>query len=329
MLAPAAVTPIAELPGEVRPRIETRVGFQVGGRVAERRVEVGDGVRAGQVLAALDAQDYKLSAVAAREALLAARTDRDQQRADYRRYEDLHAKGFIGTAELERRKSALDAAEARYNQTAAQAEVSENQAGYTLMRSPTTGVVTGVEAEVGQVVAAGAPVLRLAPVTDKEVAVAIPESRLAQLRQAPSVRVALWAGGPELRGTIREISPVADPATRTFAARIALAQVPPEVAFGMSATVKFEAPARGEALLLPLQALLREGDANYVWKLDRGALTVQRMPVRIVAFDGNQVAIEGGGVKPGDELVTAGVHLLKDGQKVKPLPASTTAAIHP
>ena len=328
-LAPAALASIAELPGEVRPRIETRVGFQVGGRVVERRVEVGDGVRAGQVLATLDAQDYKLSAVAAREALLAARTDRDQQRADHRRYEDLHAKGFIGTAELERRKSALDAAEARYNQAAAQAQVSENQTGYTLLRSPTTGVVTGVETEVGQVVAVGQPVLRLAPTTDKEVAVAIPESRLAQLRQAPSVRVALWASGPELRGTIREISPVADPTTRTFAARIALTQVPPEVAFGMSATVKFEAPARGEALLLPLQALLRDGDANYVWKLDRGALTVQRVPVRVVAFDGNQVAIDGGGVKPGDELVTAGVHLLKDGQKVKPLPAPTAAAIRP
>lgn len=325
-LAPSAVAATAELPGEIRPRLETRVGFQVGGRIVERRVEVGQSVRAGQVLATLDAQDYRLAASAAREALVAARTDRDQQRADYRRYEDLHAKGFIGTAELERRRSALDAAEARYKQAAAQAEVSDNQADYALLKAPAAGVVTGVDAEAGQVVAAGQSIVRLAPTAEKEVAVAIPESRLAELRRAPVVRVALWAGGPELRGRIREIAPVADPATRTFAARIALERVPPEVAFGMSATVKFDSPERAAALVLPLQALLREGDATYVWTLDAAAATVRRVPVRVTAFDGNAVVVDGG-VRAGDEVVTAGVHLLKDGQKVKRLaPVAASAA---
>jgi multidrug efflux system membrane fusion protein len=326
-LASAALTSAAELPGEIRPRLESQIGFQVGGRIVERRVEVGHSVKAGDVLATLDGRDYRLAAAAAGEALVAARTDRDQQRADYKRFEDLRAQGFISTAELERRKSALDAAEARYNQAAAQAEVNGNQAGYAVLKAPNAGVVTAVDAEAGQVVAAGQSIVRLAPALDKEVAVAIPESRLAELRRAPAVRVTLWAGGPELRGHIREIAPVADAATRTFAARIALAQVPPEVAFGMSATVKFDAPARGSALRLPLQALLREGGATYVWKLNPSALTVQRVPVRVLALDGNELAIADGGVHAGDTLVTAGVHLLQDGQEVRPLAtAAATAA---
>jgi RND family efflux transporter MFP subunit len=315
-VALARTTAVADLPGEIRPRIETRVGFQVGGRIVERRVELGQSVKAGQVLATLDAQDYRLSAVAAREALVAAQTDRDQQRADYTRYEELRTKGFISAADLERRKSALDAAEARYKQAAAQAEVSGNQAGYTTLKAPTAGVVTGIDAEAGQVVAAGQSVVRLAPTAEKEVAIAIPEGRLAALRRVPEVKVSLWAGGTALRGRVREIAPVADAATRTFPARITLLEPPAEAAFGMTATVVFETPLPDAVVQLPLQALLREGDATYVWKLDRERMTVQRVPIVVASITGNEVVV-GGGVQPGDTLVTAGVHLLKDGQKVK------------
>lgn len=315
-VAAGRMTAVADLPGELKPRIETRVGFQVPGRIVSRDVEVGQTVKAGQTLAAVDAADYKLSAVAAREALIAAQTDRDQQRADYKRFQDLHAKGFISAAELERRKSALDAAEARYKQAAAQADVSGNQAAYTVLKAPTAGVVTAVDAEVGQVVTAGQSVVRLAPTAEKEVAIAIPESRLADLRRIPEVRVSLWAGGKELRGKVREISPVADPATRTFPARITLLDVPADAAFGMTATVKFETPVPTAVVLLPLQALLRDGDATYIWLLDRNAMTVKRVPIKVASIAGNEVAVAGG-VQPGDTLATAGVHLLKDGQKVK------------
>ncbi|MFN7572739.1 MAG: efflux RND transporter periplasmic adaptor subunit [Betaproteobacteria bacterium] len=316
VVAPAAVSVVADLPGELRPRLETRVGFQVGGRIVARNVELGQAVKAGQILATLDAADYKLAAAAAREALVAAQTDRDQQRADYKRFQELHAKGFISAADLERRKSALDAAEARYKQAAAQAEVSGNQADYAVLKAPTAGVITGVDAEAGQVVAAGQSVVRLAPTAEKEIAIAIPESRLADLRRIPEVRVSLWAGGKDLRGKVREISPVADPATRTFPARITLLDVPADAAFGMTATVKFETPVPTAAVLLPLQALLREGDATYIWLLDRNAMTVKRVAIKVASIAGNEVAVAGG-VQPGDAVVTAGVHLLKDGQRVK------------
>lgn len=327
-VAPAATTVAAELSGEVRPRIESRVGFQVAGRITDRKVEVGQRVREGQVLATLDAADYQLGAAAARAQLTAAQVNRDQQRADFKRFEELHRQGFISGADLDRRRAALDAAEASYASAAAQANVSGNQAAYAVLRAPETGVVTAVDAEVGQVVAAGQSVVRIAQTAEKEVVVALPESRLETLRRIPEVKVRLWAGSAELRGRVREIAPLADAATRTYPARITLIDPPPEVALGMTATVRFEAPLPQPVISVPLQALLREGEQTYVWKLDRNAGTVRREAVKVATVSGNELVLAAG-VQPGDVLVTAGVHLLKDGQKVRVLDAPAAPATGP
>ncbi|HEU0200182.1 MAG TPA: efflux RND transporter periplasmic adaptor subunit [Burkholderiaceae bacterium] len=327
-LAQRSATAVAELPGDVRPRIETRVGFQVPGRITARRVEVGQTVAAGQVLATIDAADYRLNAAAAEAQLNAARIDRDQQQADYKRFEDLHRRGFISGADLERRKAALDAAEARYAQATAQANWSGNQAAYSVLKAPTAGVVTAVDAEAGQVVAAGQSVVRIAQTAEKEVEVAIPENQLAALRTVSDVRVRLWAGGPELRGRIREIAPVADAATRTYPARITLVDAPKTVALGMTATVVFEAPRPESILALPLQSLLKEGEATYVWLVEKQNQTVQRSKVDVVSVAGNDVVVNGA-IKPGDVVVTAGVHLLKEGQKVRLLDAAPALADNP
>jgi RND family efflux transporter MFP subunit len=182
-VSPRATSGVAEFSGEVRPRIETRAGFQVAGRMTQRLVEVGQAVKQGQVLATVDPQDYRLAVEASEAARTSAQVDRDQQRADYKRFEDLQAKGFISQAELDRRKASLDAAEARYAQTAANARVSGNQAGYAVLRAPHDAVVTAIDAEVGQVVSAGQSVVRLAQTAEKEVAIGIPEQQLALLRQ--------------------------------------------------------------------------------------------------------------------------------------------------
>ena len=327
-VAPAATTVAAELSGEVRPRIESRVGFQVAGRITDRKVEVGQRVREGQVLATLDAADYQLGAAAARAQLSAAQVNRDQQRADFKRFEELHRQGFISGADLDRRRAALDAAEASYASAAAQANVSGNQAAYAVLRAPETGVVTAVDAEVGQVVAAGQSVVRIAQTAEKEVVVALPESRLETLRRIPEVKVRLWAGSAELRGRVREIAPLADAATRTYPARITLIDPPPEVALGMTATVRFEAPLPQPVIAVPMQALLRDGDQTFVWKLDRNAGTVRREAVKVATVSGNELVLTAG-VQPGDVLVTAGVHLLKDGQKVRVLDAPAAPATGP
>jgi len=319
-LTPTPVAVEVELPGEVRPRVESRVGFQVGGRINSRRVEMGQQVKQGDVLATLDPADFKLSAVAAAAQLNAAQVDRDQQRADMKRFEDLHRQGFISGAELERRRAQLDAAEARYAQAAALADVSSNQAAYATLRAPAAGLVSAIDAEVGQVVASGQSVVRLALAGDKEVAIAIPEVRLEQLRRVPEVRVALWAHQAELKGRVREIAPIADSATRTYAARVTLLDPPAHVALGMTATVRFATPPSPPILVVPLTALLREGEATSVWRLDRQAMTVDKVPVTVGGVAGNTVIL-GSGVQPGETIVTAGVHLLKPGQKVRLLDA--------
>jgi RND family efflux transporter MFP subunit len=303
---------VAELAGEVRPRIETRAGFQVPGRIVKRHVEVGQSVHAGAPLAQLDPADFRLGLEAAQAQLTAAQVDRDQQRADYRRFVELQAKGFISQADLDRRKAALDAAEARYAQAAASSRVSGNQAEYTTLRAPHDAVVAGIDAEVGQVVTAGQPVVRLARTGEKEVAIGVPEAQLALVQPGKDVRVRFWSGG-EAAGRVREIAPVADPATRTYPARVSLIDPPAGTALGMTATVALSLPAR-QALLIPLQAVLLEGGKPQVWIYEQGS--VRRQPVQVGGVAGNELVVTQG-LKPGDTVVTAGVHLLQDGQKVR------------
>ena len=324
-VAPARTQSVAEFSGEIKPRIESRIGFQVSGRVTQRLVEVGQTVAAGTPLAAIDAADYRLSAAASSAQLAAAQADRDQQRLDYGRFVDLNRQGFTSGADLERRKAQLDAAEARYEQASAQASVSGNQTAYATLRAPVAGVVTAVEAEVGQVVAAGQPVIRIAQTREKEVAIAIPENRLEALRLIPEVQVSLWTGGAPLRGRVREISPIADPATRTFPARISLIDPPASVAWGMTATVRFATTLPSPVIALPLQSLVHEGGNTYVWQLDRATQSVRRNAIQVANVSGNDVVVTAG-VNAGDTIVTAGVHLLKEGQRVKPLDAAPVAA---
>ena len=324
-VSPLAASTAAELAGEVKPRVETRVGFQVTGRIARRLVDVGQTVREGQTLATLDPADYQLGLAAARAQVAAAQVDRDQQRLDYKRFEELSRQGFISGAELERRKASLDAADARLSQALAQADVSGNQAAYSTLRAPAEGVVTGIDAEAGQVVAAGQSVVRIARNGEKEVLVSIPEGQLEALRQITEVRVRMWASDRELRGKVREIAPMADPSTRTYPARVTLIGAPGSVALGMSATVSFVAPLPSSVITLPLQSLFKEGETTFVWLLDRREMTVKRSPIKLASVSGNDVVIASG-VAPGDTVVTAGVHLLKPGQKVKLLDAGGPAA---
>lgn len=328
-IEPRSTSAVAELAGEVRPRVETRAGFQVGGRITQRSVEVGQMVRGGQPLAAIDPQDYRLAAQAAEAGVSAAKVDRDQQRADYQRFVDLQAKGFISQAELDRRKASLDAAEARYLQSAANARTSGNQANYSVLRAPHDAVVIAIDAEVGQVVGPGQSVIRLARVGEKEVQVGIPEQLLVALQAAPEITVRLWAGGAPIRGVLREVAPSADAATRTFPARITLLDPPADVALGMTATVAFSAPLTQPVITLPLQSLVVEGGATQTWLFEPATGTVRRTRIEVTNVAGNEAVI-GSGLKAGDIVVTAGAHQLKEGQKVKQLSeAAATAAAAP
>ncbi|AEG92666.1 Candidate periplasmic linker protein [Ramlibacter tataouinensis TTB310] len=307
---------VREFPAEVRPRIESRLGFRVAGKILRRQAEPGRRVKAGEVLAELDPQDYRLAAEAARAQLAAAQTNRDLAAADFKRFAALREQNFISGAELERRETALRAAQAQFDQAQAQLASQGNQAGYTRLLADAAGVVTAVEAEPGQVVAAGAPVVRVAQDGPRDAVFSVPEDRVAEIRAGSPVAVRLWSENRSLAGQVREVAASADPVTRTFQVKVALAgQAQPALGSTVYVTPQAPASAGAQVIKLPTSALRQEGNGSAVWVLDTASMTVRSQPVQIATADGNEAVIAGG-LQPGAQVVVAGVHVLSPGQKV-------------
>ncbi|WP_137916951.1 efflux RND transporter periplasmic adaptor subunit [Hydrogenophaga sp. 2FB] len=322
-----------EYAGEVRARTESRLGFRVGGKLVQRPAEVGQRVRAGQLLAQLDAQDLALSSQAAQAQVSAAQTQRDLAAADLKRYQDLQAQGFVSGAEIQRRQATLQSAEATLRQAKAQGAVQGNQAAYARLLADGAGVVLAVDAEVGQVVAAGTPVVRLARDGARDVVIAVPEDRVGQIKPGAVAQVRLWAGvgaapgGAPLEAAVREVAASADPATRTYQVKLSLPDTA-AVALGATAYVTLgNGAAAATAIKLPTTALMRseagERTGTAVWVFDPAASTVQPREVQVATADGNDAVIVAG-LKPGEEVVAAGVHVLSPGQKVTRFVAAAT-----
>ena len=323
----------SEYAGEVRARTESRLGFRVGGKLVQRPAEVGQRVKPGQLLAQLDAQDLALSSQAAQAQVSAAQTQRDLAAADLKRYLDLQAQGFVSGAEIERRQATLQSAEATLRQAKAQGAVQGNQAGYARLLADGAGVVVAVEAEVGQVVAAGTPVVRLARDGARDVVFAVPEDRLASVKPGTTAQVRLWSavqGGPAaapLNGTVREVAASADPVTRTYQVKLAL-PADSAIPLGATAYVALAGGAGPAAIKLPTSALMRAAGAaggTSVWVFDPATSTVQPRTVQLAGADGNDMLVASG-LKAGEEVVAAGVHVLSAGQKVTRFAAAAPAA---
>nr|WP_307727795.1 efflux RND transporter periplasmic adaptor subunit [Massilia sp. TS11] len=324
-LAADTVAIQAEFAGEVRARVESRLGFRVPGKITSRLVEVGSVVKRGQVLMQLDPQDLQLAQAQANAGLRAAETNRDLAQAELKRYQELREKNFVSQAVLDAKLSTYKAAQASVDQAQAAYKGQTNQAAYSSLVSDIDGVVTAVDAEVGQVVAAGTPVVRVAKAGEKEIVIGIPEDKVDTLRQVPDVAVRLWANPKEvLKGKIREVSPVADPQTRTYTTKVSVPEAPADVKLGMTALVQFTAAAPVPMIKVPLTALFHEKNKTSVWVVDKGA--VQLVPVQVGGTSGNDILLTSG-VKPGQTVVTAGVNQLKNGQKVKVLGVDVPASI--
>lgn len=306
---------VAEFSGEVRARVESRLGFRVGGKIVARKVDVGAAVKRGQVLMQLDPQDLQLAQAQSNAGLKAAESNRDLARAELKRYQELREKNFVSQAVLDGKETTFKAAQASYEQALAGYKNQSNQTGYTTLISDVDGVVTGVDAEVGQVVAAGNPVVRVAQMGEKEIVIGIPEDKVDTLRRITDVRVRIWANPHEaIPGKIRELSPIADPATRTYLAKISIPDAPADVRLGMTAYVTFAAKTTQTMIKVPLTALFQEKASTSLWVVENGV--VKLVPVQVAAPAGNDILI-GAGVTAGQTIVTAGVNLLKSGQKVK------------
>lgn len=305
--------------GEVRARSESALGFRVGGKITQRLVDVGAAVKPGTPLARMDASDLQLNAAAAKSQLAMAQAEVVQAQADYTRFNELFQKKFVSAAEIDKRKSALDVAEARLAQAKAQLNVADNQSTYAVLAADRVGVITAVEADAGQVVAAGQTVVRLALDGEKEILITVPENRLPEIQSAQAIEVTLWAA-PDKRytGKVREVSPGADAVTRTYAVRIAVAGADATMRLGMTASVLLR-QAAADAVVLPLTALYQQGDKTALWVVDAasdGTHAVKLAPVKVGVFREDTVTIVSG-INAGDTVVTAGVHKLTAGQKVR------------
>jgi membrane fusion protein, multidrug efflux system len=306
--------------GEVRPRQESALGFRIAGKLVERKVDLGDTVRVGQVIARLDRSDPVLAAQAAGSTLAAAEAELDLARLEATRFASLRAQNFVAQAALDARIATLKSAENRAQAARAQADTAGNQAQYADLVADFAGVVSAVVAEPGQVLAAGSPVVRVARTgpRDREVLISLAESRVADLSKNREVRVSTWADpAKSYRGIVREIAPQADPVTRTYAARVVVVDADDAVRLGMTATVTVAGSASG-ILRVPSGAIVQKDGQPAVWVLsgDGEVKDLEARKVGVAAFreDG---AFLSGGLRPGERIVAAGAHRLQSGEKVR------------
>jgi RND family efflux transporter MFP subunit len=304
-------------PGEIRSAFESQLGFQVAGRIVARMVDPGDRVRAGQPLFRIDGADYARALDSAAAQTGAAETAAAAQQADLARSTALLKQGFISQAEFDQQKASTDQARAQLRAASTQRGTAAAQVGRTVLTAPRAGIVTQVEGEVGQVVAAGQSVLTLADRDKAEIAVSLPDGGLGPVQRAKRMTVTLWSDpGRRYEARLRSIAGAADPATRTFAARVSIVAPDAPLHMGETAELQIESDRAPTAMLVPLTAVVQDAGKARAWILDRRSMKVEPRAVTIGAAQGDRVAVLSG-LRPGDTIVNAGIHLLRAGETVR------------
>lgn len=314
--------------GEIVARHESLLGFRVPGKIAARLVDVGSVVKRGQPLMRLSPEQEGLQLSAASAEVEAARSRAAQAKVDLQRTEQLLGRQFASRAELDQHRLALDQAEAQLRAAQARRDAMAHQQAYTVLSADRDGVVSAITAEAGQVVAAGQPVVTVAADGEREVAISIPESRVDELRRASAMTVTIWAHpGRSWEGRLRELAPATDSITRTYSARIAIRQPDPALLrLGMTASVQVPDAEGGSAIRLPLTAIVDKPGQREVWVVDPKTSRVAPRAVTLGTAQDDRVQVLAG-LNPGETVVSAGVHMLQPGQRVRvPGSAATTAA---
>jgi len=303
--------------GEIQARYESKLGFQVSGKIVARLVELGTHVKRGQVLMRLDPSQETLQVVSAGAEVEAARSKVAQDRIDLQRTEQLLARQFASQAEVDQQRLTLEQSEAKLKSALAQQQIKLNTRGYTELLADRDGVVTAIQAEAGQVVSPGQQVVTVAADGEREVVVSIAESRVDELRQAKDLKVSVWAKpGQSWAGSLRELAPDTDSVTRTYSARISVKNPDAALRLGMTASV-FAADVDGaRAIRLPLTAIHNLGGRSKVWVIDPRSGSVAAREVELGSAEADSVLVTAG-LQGGERIVTAGVHMLHEGQKVK------------
>lgn len=308
----------AEYTGVIHARTESDLGFRVPGKIIDKLVKAGEHVKRGQALMRLDPTDLRLAANAARDAVEAARAQNKRAVADEVRQRGLVAIKAVSVQEYEQAKSAADATTAQLNSAVAYSRQLENQEGYAVLRADADGVIMETPADVGQVVAAGNVVVRLAHDGAREAVVNLPEGNE---KMADSTATAsLYAdSGQTFPAKLRELSAMADPLTRTYQARYSLGGIGANAPLGATVTVHLKGETTsGEAQQyeIPVGALYDGGTGTSVWVIHPNSSTVSRRPVEVTKL-GSEKALVSKGLKPGERILALGAHLVKEGEKVR------------
>ncbi|MEO8134041.1 MAG: efflux RND transporter periplasmic adaptor subunit [Betaproteobacteria bacterium] len=325
---PATGEDVMLFAGEVRPRYEIDLSFRIGGKLLERKVDMGAQVTKGQPLARLDPQDARLSAAAATAQVAAVQADLAFAKAEMDRNRQLLDQKFISQAAYDNKLAAYQAALARRDAAKAQSDVSGNQAGYTTLVADTPGIVTAVLVEAGQVLTAGQAVMKLARTEERDVVISVAENQASALKVGAPARISLWSQPQKIyNGRVREVAPAADALTRTYLVKIAVQDADAGLRWGMTANVgvtgmRGNALAAG-AIVVPLTAINQQGQQAAVWIVGPGN-AVQPRPVVIAQYVENGAVVIAG-LNVGETIVVAGVHKLNAGDVIRPLPEQGVA----
>lgn len=298
--------------GTVHGRYETNLSFQVGGQIIARNIEAGSRVSPGDVLMVIDPKDVAAETSSADAQVSEARAQLTLTEKNLARYRELYAENVIAKATLDQYETAYEAALATYQAALGQAAKGHNSLGYTNLTSGASGVISAVSAEAGQVVAAGQTVATLVQTGELEIEIAIPEDRLAEAAIGSEATVSFWALKATATGVVREVSPMADSASRTYKVRVSLPSPPEGLGLGMTASVSFKGESTG-SMTLPLASLYQTGDHPTVWVVVDGKVTQKE--IKVLDFAGDSVTVSG--LAPTDEVVTAGVQKLSEGDAVR------------
>ncbi len=328
-VATIAFEPLASsrsYPGVIDPRFESDLGFRVAGKIVERSVNIGDSVKAGQLIARLDPTDYKLNVEAQEADLAAAKSNRASAVAAEARYRALKEKGWIAQAALDERTSAADDARGRVKRIERTLEVQRNQVAYTELRAEREGVISAILIESGQVVTSGQVVARVARLDELEAVVSIPEQSLADLKSS-SARVELWPKREKsYRANLREVAAQADSVSRTFEARFTILGADDDIRLGKTANVVLTASNSATVARLPLSAVMNDARGPLVWVVGSSGDRLQRRPVAVQSFEHDTVLISAG-LNAGERVVTLGTHMLDENRPIRVIEDKTQASV--
>lgn len=304
------------LTGQVEAQEEVNLSFRVGGRMIERSVNVGDRVRAGQVVARLESETPRNALRSARAELTAARARLVEAQNNFERHRSLLDRGFITRAMFDQAEQAYRTARAQVDSVQAQANIAETQLGYADLIAASSGTVTARRAEPGEVVAPGQPIIQLAREGGRDAVFNVP-ARIIETAPADAEVVVTLSSDPKVRttGRVREVSPQADPVTRTFKVRIGLNDPPAAMRLGSTVTGSVQLGA-GPGIEIPASALTTANQHPAVWVLDPASNTVSLRNIEVLRYGLARVAVAEG-LQPGDIVVTAGVQTLRPGQQVR------------